>query len=351
MKLTLATALLLGTALAGAANADGSDLVVFDWAGYDDPGFYQSYVDAHGSDPLFSFFTDEEEAFQKMRAGFKVDAGHPCSQSVPKWMEAGLLEPVDPSRIPEWANLEPGFRDIEAYWKDGQPYFIPMDWGNTAVTYNTELLSEEDAATLQSFADPKHAGRVSIPDNLDDAYALAFLAIGVKDWTQATDEQFAAASDFLRQVHQNLRAYWTDGASLAQMMQSGEVYLAWAWNETFATMSAEGYPITMKRDTQEGSSSWVCGYVKMADHPASDDLFYDFVNAWLEPASAEYIVSAWGYGHSNAAAMANIAEEDLAAVGLESSEALREGTLWQAPVSPRLREMMIAEFEKIKAGF
>jgi spermidine/putrescine transport system substrate-binding protein len=89
----------------------------------------------------------------------------------------------------------------------------------------------------------------------------------------------------------------------------------------------------------------------MADHPASDDLFYDFVNAWLEPASAEYIVSAWGYGHSNAAAMANIAEEDLAAVGLESSEALREGTLWQAPVSPRLREMMIAEFEKIKAGF
>ena len=91
MKLRLATTLLLGTSLAGMANADGSDLVVFDWAGYDDPGFYQSYVDAHGSDPSFSFFTDEEEAFQKMRAGFKVDAGHPCSQSVPKWMEAGLL--------------------------------------------------------------------------------------------------------------------------------------------------------------------------------------------------------------------------------------------------------------------
>lgn len=351
MKYFSSAAFIVGSLLATTALAADKDLVVFDWAGYEDPEFFTAYSDAHGDAPTFSFFSDEEEAFQKLRAGFKADLVHPCSQSIPKWIEAGLLEPLDTSKIAEWDNLEPGFRDIKAFWKDGKPYFVPIDWGNTALTYNTELLSAEDASTLQSFVDPKHAGRISIPDNVDDAYALGFLATGVKDWTEATDEQFQAASDFLRKVHENMRAYWTDGASLAQMMQSGEVYLAWAWNETFSTMSYEGHPIAMNRATKEGSSSWVCGYAKLADGPGSSDKAYDFINAWLLPKTADYIVSAWGYGHSNAAAMAKMSADDLAAVGLETSDKLREGTLWQSPMNSELREKMIAEFEKIKAGF
>lgn len=348
----LRNALLISASLvAGAAFAEDAELVVFDWAGYEDPEFYVDFTEKHGDGPTFAFFSDEEEAFQKLRAGFKADAVHPCSQSVPKWIEAGLLAPLDISKITEWDNLEPGFRDIKAYWQDGKPYFVPVDWGNTALTYNTELLKPEDVQSLKAFIDPKHAGRVSIPDNVDDAYALGFLATGVRDWTNVTDEQVQAASDFLRQVHQNMRAYWTDGASLAQMMQSGEVYLAWAWNETFSTMSAEGHPIAMKRDTDEGSSSWVCGYSKLADAPGNEDKFYDFVNAWLAPRTADYIVSAWGYGHSNAAAMSKMSAEDLAAVGLETSDKLRAGTLWQAPTSSDLREKLIADFEKIKAGF
>jgi spermidine/putrescine transport system substrate-binding protein len=226
-----------------------------------------------------------------------------------------------------------------------------MDWGNTGLTFNTELLSEADVESLHAFADPKHAGRVSLPDNVDDAYALGFLAIGVKDWASATDEQFKAASDFLRKVHANVRTYWDSGSSLAQLMQSGEVYLAWAWNETFSTMSYEGHPIAMKRDTKEGASSWVCGYSRLANAPGSEQKFYDFINAWLEPSTVNYIVNSWGYGHSNATEMAKIATEDLAAVGLDTSEQLRAGTLWQGPVPPALREKMIAEFELIKAGF
>ncbi|WP_109465563.1 extracellular solute-binding protein [Albibacillus kandeliae] len=347
-----AAAMLAATALtATAVRAADPELVVFDWAGYEDPEFYKSFTEKNGDGPTFSFFGDEEEAFQKLRSGFKADAAHPCAQSVPKWIEAGLLQPLDTSRITYWEDLDPAFRDMPAFQKDGEYYFIPIDWGNTGVTYNTELLSDADVQSLQAFADPKNAGRVSVGDNVDDAYALGFLATGVKDWASATDEQFKAASDFLRQVHQNVRSYWDSGSSLAQLMQSGEVYLAWAWNETFSTMSAEGYPIAMKRDTDEGASSWVCGYVHLKDAPGSDDKFYDFVNAWLEPQTADYIVNAWGYGHSNMVEMGKMSAEDLAAVGLDTSDQLRANTLWQGPTPAELREKMIAEFELIKAGF
>lgn len=337
--------------VASGASASDDELTIFDWAGYEDPNFFPAYVEEHGEAPSFSYFGDEEEAFQKLRSGFRADAAHPCSQSVPKWMEAGLLEPIDTSRIDRWNELDPAFRDIEAYQKDGKHYFIPIEWGNSSIVYNTDLLSEEDVSSLQAFADPKHQGRISIDDNVDDAYALAFLSMGITDWSDISDDQFQQASAFLREVHQNVRAYWSDGSSLAQLMQSGEVYLAWAWNETFATMHREGYPIANKRDTEEGSSSWVCGYSKLANGEGSDDKFYDFINAWLEPVSAEFIVTEWGYGHANKVAMDNMPQDVLESVGLNTSEELRANTLWQSPVSSELREKMIAEFELIKAGF
>ena len=54
------------------------------------------------------------------------------------------------------------------------------DWGSTGLAYrNRDLVSAADAATLQSFADPKFQGRISLPDNVDDAYALGYLANGI----------------------------------------------------------------------------------------------------------------------------------------------------------------------------
>jgi len=65
-----------------AASAADSELTVFDWAGYEDPAFHPAYVEKNGDSPTFAYFGDEEEAFQKLRTGFRADIGHPCSQSV-----------------------------------------------------------------------------------------------------------------------------------------------------------------------------------------------------------------------------------------------------------------------------
>lgn len=350
---TLLSAVFAGAFIgaAGTSSAADSGLVVFDWAGYEDPAFFQAYAEKHGDNPSFAFFGDEEEAFQKLRSGFKADLSHPCAQSVPKWRQAGLLEPIDTSKIKAWDDLIGGLRDMEGFSHEGKVYFVPIDWGNTALTYRTDEVPEADVESLAVFADPKYKGRVSIGDNVDDAYALAFLAIGVRDWTKATDADFKKASDFLRKAHKNVRAYWLDGAELSQLMSSGEVLISWAWNETATTMAAEGHPIAMKRDTKEGSSTWVCGLVNLKNDQGPEAKIYDFINAWLEPRSAEYLVTAWGYGHSNGAALSKIDRKVLEEKGFADLDKFRANTLWQAPVGSKLRERMIEEFEKIKAGF
>ena len=325
------------------------DLVVFEWSGYEDPAFFSDYVRAHGDSPTYSFFSDEEEAFNKRRAGFRADLAHPCAQSVGKWRESGFIEPFDTSRLKHWQDI--AFKDTEGFVVNGDVYVVPTDWGSTGLTYRTDLVSELDASTLQSFANPGYEGRISLPDNVDDAFALAFLATGVRDWSHVTETELQAASKFLRSVHQNVRTYWADGAELSQLMASGEVLIAWAWAETATTMRAEGFSVALNRNTREGSSTWNCGYVNLKDGPGAEDKMYDFINAWLSPGSAQAFVTSRGYGHSNLAAMKALGPGVLASAGFDDLDTYRTNTLQQSPLPRGIREKMVTEFEKIKMGF
>lgn len=333
---------------ATAALAEDPELIILDWSGFEEDAYWAVYAEQHGVGPTYSFFGEEEEAFQKLRSGFRADVAHPCPHSVDKWRQAGLIEPWDISKIPNYASVSEELRTAPVLTDGGDVYMIPADNGATAIAYNIEEVPAEAVSTLQVFADPAYAGRISLPDNPDDVYALAYLATGVSDWTQATEADLEAASAWLREVHPNVRAYWTDGAELAQLMATGEVLISWSWNETPVQMSAEGLPIAFNREPAEGSSMWFCGYVNLVDGPGSEDKAHDFMNAFLDPSVTEYIVTEWGYGHGNAEAMTGLGAEVLEEVGLGPVDV---PILQQVPMDNALREAQIAEFEKIKAGF
>lgn len=353
LSISLAVATALSASAAAIATAADGDLVVFDWSGYEAPEFHPGYIEKHGQSPTFTFFGDEDEAFEKLRAGFKADLSHPCSQSVVKWRDAGLLEPLDTTRIESWNDLNPGIMAMKDLATDesGTAWFMPWDWGNTLLTYNSEKISADDVKSLKSLADPKFKDRVSIGDNVDDAYALGALAIGMNDWTQMTDEQFEQASAFLREVHKNVRLYWTDSTEIVQAMSGGEVDLAWAWNDASVQSAAAGAPIVATRDTEEGLSTWVCGYVRLKDAPGSADKAYDFLNAVNAPDVAAFLLGDWGYGHANAKSMATIDPEVVAEQGYADVEKFVDRTLFQSPLPSELKQRMIEEFEKIKAGY
>ena len=345
-RITLAGASLLALA-SGSALAQDSELLVFDYSGFEDPAYHSTYVEKHGMSPTYTFFGDEEEAFQKLRSGFRTDVTHICSGSVNKWVAAGMLAPWDRSRIASYGDLDKNLLGTAVVAGEAELFFIPTDWGTTAILYNPDAVPAEDVASLNVFLNPAYAQRITIPDNVDDAYALAYLATGVTDWTQATEEQFQAASAWLRQLHPNLRTYWTDPAELASLHATGEILVSWAWNESLPTLTEAGVPVAFQREAAEGSSVWLCGYVKMTDAPGSEDKAYDFINAFLDPSSTAALVAA-GYGHANAAAMRQFSDAELDAVGMGTVEA---ALLAQLPMPTELREKQAAEFERIKAGF
>jgi spermidine/putrescine transport system substrate-binding protein len=345
--LLLATAATLALAPLSVRAAD-SDLTVFDWAGFGLADLIKPYVDKYGDMPTYSFFADDDEAFQKVSTGFKTDVAHPCSQMVSKYREAGLIEPWDVSKIPEFAHINARFLNSDIFKDDGGVWYIPTDYAYTAIAYNTNEVPAEDVATLQVFKDPKYAGRIALPDNTDDVWSLALLATGVTDWTNVTDDQFKAAADWLREVHPNVRVYWSDPAELAQLVASGEVLVAWSWNDSIALLKAENFAVGFQRTPKEGVATWFCGYVNMKDAPGSEDKAYDFINAFIDPTSAKALLSNIGYASTNDSGMATISADELKAAEVDPVQ----GTLLaQTPISHELRQRMLEEFELIKSGF
>ncbi len=340
------TALFL--ALAAPAYAADPELTVFDWAGFEEPTIFQGYIDKNGQAPTYAFYGDDDEAFQKLASGFKADVAHPCSQMVSKYRDAGLIEPWDVSKIPAFDTLDPKFLDSKVFKDDEGVWYIPTDWGATAIAYNTETVPAEDVSTLQIFVDPKYQGRTSLPDSSDDVWALAYLATGTTNWEDVTDEQFQKAADWLREAHKNVTAYWADPSEEAQLMASGAVDVAWSWNDVLSLLKAEGYPVGFQRTAKEGSSTFFCGFVNMKAGPGKEDKAYDFINAWLEPRSAKGLLDTIGYGHTSTVAMETIKDEPAVKEGLADIDA---PVLSQTPNSPAQRERQLAEFEKIKAGF
>lgn len=336
------------TMLALPALAADSELLVFDWAGFEDEGLLASYIEKHGAAPSYTFFADDDEAYQKMASGFKADVAHPCSQMVSKYRDAGLIEPWDVSRIPEFANIEPRFLKSSIFSDDTGVWYIPTDYAYTAIVYNTTEVPEADVASLNVFTNPAYAGRISLPDNTDDVWALALLATGVSDWTEITEEQFQAAGAWLRQAHENVRAYWADPSELAQLVASGEVLVGWSWNDSVTLLREEGFPVGFQRQAAEGASNWFCGYVNFKDAPGSEDKAYDFINSWLDHRSAKGLLDGFGYVHANGAAMKGIDPEEMKAAFVDPIDST---LLAQTPMDNTMRERMLAEFEKIKAGF
>ena len=168
------------------ASADAK-LSYYTWSGYEIPELHKAYLDNHGgTEPDFGFFSDEEEALQKVLAGYAPDIVHPCVNTVRRFRDAGTLKPLDPSKIAAWDKLFPQFLALADVKADGQYWHVPFDWGASSMIYRTDLVeAPEESWTI--LLDDRYKGKMSFLDAPDNVAAIAGLLTGAKiRWTWMT---------------------------------------------------------------------------------------------------------------------------------------------------------------------
>ena len=326
---------------------------VFTWEGWDVPELHQPYLAKHGESPNMAIFGDEEEAFAKMRAGFKVDLTQPCTYKVPIWKDAGILSPIDTSRLSTWDDIIPSLKTIPGTYEGNNQYFFPTDWGLTSVLYRADLAPEYVGNESWGMLwDPKYKGRLSMADSLIDGVMVAAIYIGAKDPFNMTDDEMAKTRAALKEQLPLMRYYWTSPADIEQALASGELVATSAWNSSYAALKKEGLDVRYT-SPKEGAMTWVCGFCLMSDHdPAKLDRIYDYLDAYASVESGVFALTEYGYGHGNINAFAKVEQDSpglLKELGysVNVDETLNAG-IFQAPMGnePALQAM----FEEVKAG-
>ncbi|HSN78360.1 MAG TPA: extracellular solute-binding protein, partial [Anaerolineae bacterium] len=203
------------TSSSSGPSTQGGNLVVLEWAGYELPQFYEPFTAQYPEVEVdYSFFSEDAEAFAKLQSGFDVDLMHPCNPWWGLYVEQGLVQPIDTSKLTHFDQLDPDMVALGQF--NGQQYFIPWDWGFESILVRTDKV-ETIPQSWADLANPEYAGRLAIWDSGEANHIIAALALGFDPWN-TTAEQDEQIKQWLIDLKPNLLTYWVDFSELAQQV-------------------------------------------------------------------------------------------------------------------------------------
>jgi len=351
----LFSALLAGcSAGAGTQEIDKPEkpLVILEWTGYEVteyPQFFVPFTDKYGESindyVSVSVFGDDAEAFSKVQSGFDADLVHPCSSWWGLYVDAGLVQPIDTSRLTNWNDIPEAFRKQGEF--NGQQYFVPWDWYYEALLVRSDLVNELPDSWADLW-DPQYAGHVSLWDNGEVSYAAAALAFGVDPFNpSAADDEMIKQK--LIELKPNLLTYWLDYTQAIDLSASGDAWIvANAWQDTYASLVDEGYEVAYI-EPKEGYLAGLCGYGIGTDN-SELDLTYEFLNAAIDVQSMANFTNEYWYGAANTKSLEFVDTDVVEMLGFTNLDYALEHTIWYQPLTAERRDQLSDLWNEVKAA-
>jgi spermidine/putrescine-binding protein len=327
--------------LVGRRSRAAEEIIYFSWEGYEDPALHPAFTAKHGDAMKSATFASEQEGLLKLRAGFEASVAHPSTYSIGRWMEAGVVQPIDTGRLKNLPDLWPSLTSLKGVFADGKTWLVPCDWGNSSIIYRTDVV--QDAGSWKLLFDERYAGRLSMYSDPEPCVVVAALALGYDNPFTLTDAQLGEVKTLLAKQKTLMRFYWDSQTSMEQAMASGEVVAAYGWNSSYAALKAAGHPVAYARP-REGILTWVSGLALLNPTYGSVDLAYDFIDAMIDPEVGKYFIEAWGYGHSNRKAYDIADPAAIAAIGMAQPEALFADGVYYEPVDQETAARYVSAF-------
>jgi len=326
-------------------------LTVFTWSGYDVPELIPRYIAKYGGPPEYSIFGSEEEALQKLLAGFVVDVMHPCSYNIKRWKDAGVLQPIDVSRLSEYTHIWEKFRTLPETSFDGQTYFVPYDIGTSSIIYRTDLVDPADVAdpSWGLLFNEKYKGKLSMYDTDTTFVEIAGRVLGMeKDYLHLNDAQLGKIKALLIKQRDLMKFYWSDQTQMEQAVAAGELVAAYSWSASYKTLGENGVKVAYMTP-KEGLLGYCCGFVRHAESPGDEQAAYDFIDAMLDPESGKLLVEQ-GFFHSNERTYALVDQATLEALGAKDPAKTFAALTIDPEADEPYRSKYIALVNEVKAG-
>jgi spermidine/putrescine transport system substrate-binding protein len=143
--------------------AVGGSLTVLDWSGYDAADFWIDFKNTYPNVTMnFEIGASDADIYAKMKAGDQADIFHPYTGWLQFYVDEGLVEEIDTSKLTNWNKVPDNFKAIGQI--NGKQYFLPWDWGFTSILYRTDKVPE-GVDSWAALMNPKYKGHISMWDD------------------------------------------------------------------------------------------------------------------------------------------------------------------------------------------
>jgi spermidine/putrescine transport system substrate-binding protein len=321
-------------------------LSVLEWSGYEDPLYWADFQAANPEAQVnFSFGISDADIYGKVKAGDQSDLFHAYTGWLQFYVDEGLVEEIDTSRLSNWDKVPDSFKAVGQF--NGKQYFVPFDWGFTSILYRTDKV-EGEIDSWSALFDDRYAGHISMWDDGPAAVTVSSYIHGY-DETAITDEQLAAIQqEWTEQAPLNFSYWASEYGDLVPWVQSGDVWVAYSWQGAYATLLAEGVPVAYA-DPVEGRNSWV-GVYGMRKGTTNVDLAYAFLDGKLGAMTGENLVNNFYYGTANGDVMASITDETLKEAFAIDDPTILERTNFTPNLTAEQRDAWTQMWAEVKAG-
>ena len=296
-------------------------LNIYNWPDYIPEGMIAAFEKESGIKVNYDTFETNEALHAKLVAGSTgYDIVVPGTVFAKPQIEGGLLQPLDKSKIPNLANLEPAIMTTLQKADPDNKHLVPWAWGFTTVGINkTRAMKALGNMPMPENAwdlvfDPKYTSKlkscgIAYLDSPTEIIPVALHYIG-KDAYSNDPADYKAATDMLAKVRKDVRLF---SSTMIDDLAGGKacVAIGWSGDINIAAQRAKENKAKYEIEALLPSTGALIFFdtmaiTKDAKHPNNAHAFIDF---YLRPENAAAMANDMNYPTGNKAAMDKIKPE------------------------------------------
>ncbi|MDN6857527.1 extracellular solute-binding protein [Pseudomonas sp. CAN2814] len=305
---------------AGAASA-APEVRIYNWFDYIGPDTLKGFQSETGIKPQYDVYDSNEVLEAKLLSGHSgYDVVVPSDSFLPNYLKAGVFQPLDKSKLPNWKNLNPALLKVLESKDPGNQYVMPYMWGTNGIAYNVDKVKAVlgDNAPVDSWdlvfkpenlAKLKSCG-VAFLDSPTEVIPQVLHYLGLSPNSHNPDD-YKKAEALLAKLRPNITYF--SSSKFVTDLANGDVCVALAWSggamqaANRAKEAGNGIHIEY-RIPKEGAAAWF-DVLAIPKDSKNVEQAHAFLNYLLRPEVVAPISDYVAYANPNQAADGLISKE------------------------------------------
>jgi putrescine transport system substrate-binding protein len=365
LKMTLAASAAL--LFAGGALAQDKVVNVYNWSDYIDPSVLESFTKDTGIKVVYDTMDSNDVLETKLYAGNTgYDVVVPSGLNLKREIAAGVLQPLDKSKIPNlqyvWDRIA---KTLEAF-DPGNQYAVNYMWGTTGIGYNVAkakaIMGDAPMNTWDVVFKPENLAKfascgVYFLDSPDDIMPSAARFLGINPDSK-DPKDIAKIATVLSSVNKYVKKYHS--SEYINAIANGDICLVVGWSGDIIQAKNRAIDAHTKSPDKplvdiafaipkEGALMWFDSMAIPKDAPHVDNALA-FINYMNKPEIAAKNSNFLSYANGNKESQKSITPDILNDTSIYPDEATMANLFITTPADAKIQKLWTRTWTKIKTG-